>query len=278
MEGTMMIYRSTGTNPGVAGFSSEETSRLRWGIAAAGLGAALMSSVAMGQTATTAPAPELQKIIVTGSLIKRTDIETPSPVQVLTADAIKEMGYTNISQVLSNLSANGQGTLNQGFSGAFASGGSGVALRGLTVGGTLTLIDGQRMVAYPISDDNERSFVDVSAIPINAVERVEVLKDGASAIYGADAIAGVVNIILKKSYTGTEFAAEAGTSQKHDGTTEHLSGISGIGDLASDGYNAYVAVDFHHTDQILATSRNSGFTNLNFGNYPCRLNTTAGGI
>ena len=271
-----MMHRSTGRNPGGATFSSEKTSRLRWGIAAAGLGAALTSAVAMGQTAVTAPAPELQEIIVTGSLIKRTDIETPSPVQVLTADAIKEMGYTNISQVLSNLSANGQGTLNQGFSGAFASGGSGVALRGLTVGGTLTLIDGQRMVAYPISDDNERSFVDVSAIPINAVERVEVLKDGASAIYGADAIAGVVNIILKKSYTGTEFAAEAGTSQKHDGTTEHLSGISGIGDLASDGYNAYVAVDFHHTDQILATSRNSGFTNLNFGNYPGGLNTTPG--
>jgi iron complex outermembrane receptor protein len=250
--------------------------RLEWGIAAAGLSAALMSAVAMGQTATTAPGPELQEIIVTGSLIKRTDIETPSPVQVLSSDAIKEMGYTNISQVLSNLSANGQGTLNQGFSGAFASGGSGVALRGLTVGGTLTLIDGQRMVAYPISDDNERSFVDVSAIPINAVERVEVLKDGASAVYGADAIAGVVNIILKKSYTGTEFSAEAGTSQKHDGTTEHLSGISGIGDLASDGYNAYVAVDYHHTDQILATSRSGGFTNLDFSNLPGGLNGTPG--
>jgi iron complex outermembrane recepter protein len=271
-----MMYRSTGGNPGGRGFSSEKTSRLTWGVVAAGVGTALMSAVAMGQTVATAPAPELQEIIVTGSLIKRTDIETPSPVQLLTADDIKQQGYTNISQVLSNLSANGQGTLNQGFSGAFASGGSGVALRGLTVGGTLTLIDGQRMVAYPISDDNERSFVDVSAIPINAVERVEVLKDGASAVYGADAIAGVVNIILKKSYTGTEFAAEAGTSQKHDGTTEHLSGISGIGDLASDGYNAYVAIDYHHTDQILATSRSGGFTNLDFSHLPGGLNTTPG--
>jgi iron complex outermembrane receptor protein len=271
-----MMYRTMGRNPGGTSFSSEKPCRLRWGLAATGLGAALMSAAAMGQTASTAPVPELQEIVVTGSLIKRTDIETPSPVQVLSADDIKSQGYTNISQVLANLSANGQGTLSQGFSGAFASGGSGVALRGLTVGGTLTLIDGQRMVAYPISDDNERSFVDVSAIPINAVERVEVLKDGASAVYGADAIAGVVNIILKKSYTGTEFAAEAGTSQKHDGTTEHLSGISGIGDLASDGYNAYVAVDFHHTDQILATSRHGGFTNLDFSSLPNGLNTTPG--
>src|ERR1700721_1242978 len=139
----IMMYRSTGRNPGGPGFSEEKTSRLRWGVAAAGLGTALMSAVAMGQTVASAPAPELQEIIVTGSLIKRTDIETPSPVQLLTADDIKQQGYTNISQVLSNLSANGQGTLNQGFSGAFASGGSGVALRGLTVGGSLTLIDGQ---------------------------------------------------------------------------------------------------------------------------------------
>jgi iron complex outermembrane receptor protein len=252
------------------------SSRLRSGVAAAGLGAALMSIVAMGQTAATAPAPELQEIIVTGSLIKRTDIETPSPVQVLSADAIQQMGYTNISQVLSNLSANGQGTLSQSFGQAFASGASGVALRGLTVGGTLVLVDGKRMVDYPISDDNQRSFVDVSAIPFNAIERVEVLKDGASAIYGADAIAGVVNIILKKSYTGTEVTAEGGTSQKHDGTTEHLAGISGIGDLASDGYNAYVAVDFHHQDQILAANRQGGFTNLNFSTLPGGLNTTPG--
>jgi iron complex outermembrane receptor protein len=102
------------------------------------------------------------------------------------------------------------------------------------------------------------------------------LKDGASAIYGADAIAGVVNIILKKNYTGTEITAEAGTSQKHDGTTEHLAGITGIGDLASDGYNAYLAIDFHHQDQILAADRHGGFTNLNFSSLPGGLNTTPG--
>jgi iron complex outermembrane recepter protein len=271
-----MMYRLTGTNPGGAGFSSERTSRLRWGIAAAGLGAALISAVAMGQTVATAPAPELQEVIVTGSLIKRTDLETPSPVQVLTGAEIQQMGYTNVSQVLANLSANGQGTLSQSFGQAFAAGASGVALRGLTVGGTLVLIDGKRMVDYPISDDNQRSFVDVSAIPFNAIERVEVLKDGASAIYGADAIAGVVNIILKKNYTGTEVTAEAGTSQKHDGTTEHLAGISGIGDLANDGYNVYVAIDFHHQDQILAADRQGGFTMQDWSGIPGGLNTTPG--
>jgi iron complex outermembrane recepter protein len=230
-----------------------------------------------------APAPatnqgELQEIIVTGSLIKRTDIETPSPVQIISGAEIAQMGYTNVSQALANLSANGQGTLSQSFGQAFASGASGIALRGLTVGGTLTLIDGKRMVDYPISDDNQRSFVDVSAIPINAVERIEVLKDGASAIYGADAIAGVVNIILKKSYTGAEITAETGTSQKHDGTTEHLAGIFGHGDLDSDGYNAYIAIDWHHQDQILASNRQGGYTNLDYSSLPGGINTTPGAV
>jgi iron complex outermembrane recepter protein len=109
----------------------------------------------------------------------------------------------------------------------------------MTVGDTLVLIDGKRMVAYPISDDNQGQFTDISAIPINAIDHMEVLKDGASAIYGADAIAGVVNIILKKSFSGFEATAQGGTSDKHDGTTEHLAVLDGIGDLDADGYNAY---------------------------------------
>jgi iron complex outermembrane receptor protein len=152
-------------------------------------------------------------------------------VQIVTAKDIEESGYTTISDVLRNISANGQGTLSQSFNGAFATGGAGVALRGLTVGGTLTLIDGHRMVGYPLTDDGERNFVDVSSIPFNAVERVEVLKDGASAEYGSDAIAGVVNIILRKTYTGAEFTAEAGDSTYNDGRMEHLSGLWGGGDL-----------------------------------------------
>jgi iron complex outermembrane receptor protein len=220
--------------------------------------------------------PELQEIVVTGSLIKRTDTETPSPVQVITADDLKNSGYTNVSDVIRNLAATGMGTLNQNFDQAFASGGSGVALRGLTVGDTLTLIDGERMVAYPLSDDGQRSFVDITDIPFNAIDTVEVLKDGASAIYGADAIAGVVNIKLKKTYVGSDFVVEGGTTQHGDGTTEHLSGIMGFGDLSNDGYNVYVAVDFHHTDKIDASSRSGAFTNLDWSDLPGGLNTMPG--
>ena len=108
----------------------------------------------------------LEKITVTGSFIKRADIETPSPVQVITAADLKESGYTSISDVLNHLTANGQGTLSQGFNRAFAGGASGVSLRGLTVGATLVLIDGHRMAPYPLSDDGQRPFVDISNIPL----------------------------------------------------------------------------------------------------------------
>lgn len=220
---------------------------LRVGMGLCGLCAVLFagSSIAQVQTSTanSAPAPELQEIVVTGSLIRRTESESPNPVQVVTAQDLEQSGYTTVSDVLRNLSANGQGTLSQSFNGAFASGASGVALRGLTVGGTLTLIDNYRMVTNPLTDDGQRSFVDVSSIPFNAVERVEVLKDGASSEYGSDAIAGVVNIILRKTYTGAEVNVEGGESRFSDGRMLHLSALAGTGDLRSDGYNWWVAAN-----------------------------------
>jgi len=174
---------------------------------AAVLGIAILSST-VAQSADTGTAQEgaVQEVVVTGSLIQRTDTETPAPVQVVTSDDIANSGYTSVADVLHALPSNGQGNLNQSFGTAFASGAAGVSLRGMTVDATLVLIDGHRMAAYPISDDGQRSFVDVSNIPLGVIDRVEVLKDGASAVYGSDAIAGVVNIILKKTFVGQEIA------------------------------------------------------------------------
>ncbi|HTX24582.1 MAG TPA: TonB-dependent receptor [Steroidobacteraceae bacterium] len=241
------------------------------------LGVASLAAYAQEQTQAQAQAEQapLQEVVVTGTMIKRSDFETPSPVQLITAEDMQNSGFTSVSQVLSNLAANGQGTLSQSFAGAFASGASGIALRGLTVGATLTLIDGERMVAYPLSDDGERSFVDTSAIPLVAVDHIDVEKDGASSEYGSDAIAGVVNVILKKTFTGFEFSAEGGTTNHADGTTERITGIAGIGDLTDDGYNAYLALEYRHQDEIWITSRSGpwdqlnwipeGGTNANFG-------------
>jgi iron complex outermembrane receptor protein len=225
----------------------------------------IAATTAIAQVAAPTSQPALEEIVVTGSMIKRTDTETPSPVQIISAQDLVNSGFTSVSQVLNTLSANGSGTLSQSFNGAFASGGSGVSLRGLTVGNTLTLIDGYRMVGYPLTDDGERSFVDVTAIPFNAVERIEVLKDGASAEYGSDAVAGVVNIILKKSYVGAELGAEYGDSQHHDGALYHLTGIWGTGDLDSDGHNLYVSAEYRRQDAIpFANRAGEQFTTENF--------------
>jgi iron complex outermembrane receptor protein len=222
---------------------------------------------AAAQTAaakTSDEAASLETVVVTGSHIRRTDTETAVPLQVVTAEQMQESGFTSTQQVLNNLTANGQGTLSQSFSGAFAAGASGVALRGLTVGYTLVLIDGHRMAPYPIGDDGQRSFVDVSNIPFDAIERVEVLKDGASAVYGSDAIAGVVNIILKKSFQGLTATADAGTSSHADGTTYHASAIWGTGDLATDGHNFYISGEYRKAQQIRFSDRGGPFSNFDY--------------
>ncbi|MGH8201717.1 MAG: TonB-dependent receptor plug domain-containing protein [Steroidobacteraceae bacterium] len=218
--------------------------------------------------AASGPSPQqLQTIVITGSLIERTATESPNPVQVISAKDLVQSGYTDISDVLRNISANGASTLSQSFSFAFAAGASGISLRGLSLGDTLVLIDGERSVPYPLLDDNERSFVDLSSIPFTAIQQVQVLKDGASALYGADAVAGVVNVILRKEYQGFHLSTEAGTSQHWDGTQEHVGFIGGRGDLASDGYNWYVSGDLRHQDSILAANRSGQWDSLDFNGY-----------
>ena len=225
----------------------------------------LWGTSASAQDAAVGASPaDVQRVMVTGSNIRRTDTETPSPVQVITAEDIKASGYTSIQDVLHGITANGQGTLSQGFSGAFASGAAGVSLRGLNTSATLVLIDGHRSAPYPIGDDGQRSFVDIANIPFDAVERIEVLKDGASAVYGSDAIAGVVNIILKRSFTGGKISADIGNSWKNDGTTRHASGIYGIGDLPKDGYSAFLSAEIRKQDQIRYSDRGGNYTNTDF--------------
>lgn len=217
------------------------------------LGLGMLSQSVLAQTSS--EAQPVQSVVITGSSIPRQDAEAPSPVQVITADELKKSGYTSISQVLENITATGAGTLNQGFTGAFAAGASGIALRGLSVAATLVLIDGHRMAPNALSDDGQRSFVDISNIPFDTIERVEILKDGASAIYGSDAMAGVVNIILKKSFVGTTINAEGGKATEGGGTTTHVSVTHGFGNLSDDGYNAYASLEYRHQDSVSYSQR-----------------------
>ncbi len=219
-------------------------------------GALVATMPAMAQTTEAAGASSApQRVVVTGSLISRADTETPTPVQVLTAQDIQRSGKTSVAELLNDLAANGSGTLGTGFSGAFANGASGVSLRGLTVGSTLVLIDGHRMSPYAIGDDSQRSFVDVSNIPFDAIESIEVLKSGASSLYGSDAVAGVVNIKLKKNFQGTRFAAETGDTQHGGGATHRASLSTGIGDIDNDGYNAFITAEWRHQGAIKVSDR-----------------------
>lgn len=202
---------------------------------------------------------KLGRIMVTGSAIPRTSIETPAPVTVITAKEIKQSGLTTVADVIRSIAADNSGTIPTAFTLGFAAGSSGVALRGLTVNSTLVLIDGHRTAAYALADDGERSFTDLNSIPLNAVERIEVLKDGASSIYGADAIAGVVNIILYKTYRGTQVTAEAGTSQHGGGAMTRATVITGTGDLNQDNYNAYVSFEYENDNPIFSHTRGFPF-------------------
>jgi iron complex outermembrane recepter protein len=209
----------------------------------------------------------LEAVVVTGSYIRRTDTESPSPVDVISAEDILKRGMTTVADVIHSLSSDNSGTLTQNFSGAMAGGASGVSLRGLTVDATLVLVDGHRMATYPLADDGQRPFVDIGSLPLGIVDRVEVLKDGASAIYGSDAIAGVVNIITKKEFTGFDMSTNLGSSYKADGLEQRLSATYGFGTLANDGHNFYFNVEYRHQAEIKQEDRGSYLNNLDLRSY-----------
>jgi iron complex outermembrane recepter protein len=209
----------------------------------------------------------LETIVVTGSYIRRTDTESPSPVDIIGAADIVKSGKTTIADVIHSLSSDNSGTLTSNFSGAMAGGASGVSLRGLTVDATLVLVDGHRMATYPLADDGQRPFVDIGSLPLGIVDRVEVLKDGASAIYGSDAIAGVVNIITKRQFTGFDVSTNLGSSYKGDGLEQRLSATYGFGNLSNDGHNLYFNVEYRHQAEIKQENRGSYLNQLDLRPY-----------
>src|SRR3984893_18027278 len=218
--------------------------------------AAHAAPVAAAQSAAAQPpSPKLEEVVVTGSLVRREDLITPSPVTVISAEDIENSGMTTITDVVRSISADNSGTIPTAFGLGFAAGSSGVALRGLTVNSTLVLINGRRATSYPLADDGQRAFVDLNTIPLSAVDHVEVLRDGASSLYGADAIAGVVNIILRETFQGATTDAEVGFSERGGGGSRRVSGLFGAGDIRSDRYVAFADVEYQKDDRIAVGRR-----------------------
>jgi iron complex outermembrane receptor protein len=198
-----------------------------------------------------------QRVEITGSSIKRTDAETALPVQVITRQEIQATGAVNVEQLLQSVSAlsSSGATPNSSSSGATTGGLSGISLRGLTSIRTLVLINGRRIAPYGIGFVGDSVSVDVNSIPLAAIERVEVLKDGASAIYGSDAIAGVVNFILRKDYQALELSAEYGDTT-HGGASNKRATITwGKGDITSDKFNVMVTASFQKESALFGRDR-----------------------
>jgi outer membrane receptor protein involved in Fe transport len=160
-------------------------------------------------------AVKLEKFEVTGSHIKRVDTEGPSPIKIITRQEIEYSGRTNLTDMLRELPEAGVIGINEAGTTAAVRGSTALDLRGLGANNTLVIVNGRR-VAPTGNNSGGVVFVDLNRFPIAMVERVEVLKDGASAIYGADATSGVVNIILRKDYTGAEVGFSYGNSFKTD--------------------------------------------------------------
>jgi outer membrane receptor protein involved in Fe transport len=156
---------------------------------------------------------ELEEVYVTGSRIRRVDTETASPVQVLTDEAIKESGAATIGELMQKLPMIGGAATNPTVNNGGGDGAANIELRGLGVERTLVLLNGRRYGAL----GDATSSIDVNSIPVNMIERVEVLKQGAGAIYGSDAIGGVVNFITRDSFEGAEVSLDYGTSSRSDG-------------------------------------------------------------
>jgi len=199
---------------------------------------------------------KVEKVEVTGSNIKRTDVETVAPVDVITREQIERSGQPTIAEVLRNVPANSGNSYSESFSNSFAPGASGISLRGLGQKATLVLINGRRTAGYGFAQNLQDTFVDLNSIPSSAVERIEVLKDGASAIYGSDAIAGVVNVILRKDYKGIEFSAGAGSASGNG--DYRFSATGGFGDLGKDKYSVLGVFDYYKRDLVMLNETDFG--------------------
>ena len=207
-------------------------------------------------TAQAATSPSGGEIVITGTLLKRVGTDTVSPVTTISSAVLQQRGVNTATQALQTLSNNNAGTIPNSWNAGgfnFAGGASGISLRGLDSSYSLVLFDGLRGALYPYADDGARNFVDTNTIPDFLIDRIEVLRDGASSTYGTDAIAGVVNIITKKQINGLHLEGSFGLAE-HKGNAKEfrIAGAYGIGDLANQGFNVYVGGEYQRNNQLLA--------------------------
>ncbi|WP_324614084.1 TonB-dependent receptor plug domain-containing protein [Ferrimonas sediminicola] len=194
---------------------------------------------------------DVERIEVTGSRIKRTDMETATPVTVLDASDMAKQGFTNVQDALQSLTSTTGAMTTQSVHG-FTPAASSISLRGAGANRTLTLINGKRLNQYPKPAGGTDNFVDTANLPMEAVARIEVLQSGGSAIYGADAVGGVINIILKRDFEGVALKYRHGDTTEGGGANDRIA--LSIGSSSERG-NVSTFLEFTDNEQLKATDR-----------------------
>jgi iron complex outermembrane receptor protein len=212
------------------------------------------SAGAIAQVAT--EPTRVEKVEVTGSSIKRVEGETALPVQTIKKEDIEKAGVTTAAELLKLVSANTAplsdgASITDGTSGQ--RGFNGANLRGIGVSSTLVLLNGRRLANFATPGDN--AGVDLNNIPAGAIQRVEILKDGASAIYGTDAIGGVVNFITRRDYQGVDLSVYGATTQEGGAGKTAFTLSGGFGDLARDRFNVFGTLDIQNLDSLRSSQR-----------------------
>ena len=194
----------------------------------------------------------LERVEVTGSNIKRIDLETAAPVQIITREDIKATNANTLRQVLDTITASDNVLKDNGSSSSFSAGATGVGFRGLGKSATLVLLNGRRVSNFGLADGGKTTFTNIDTIPVDAIERIEVLKDGASAIYGSDAMAGVVNIITHRNLQGGGVSTSFQNSYTPGGVPQRTSSlVGGVGDFNKDGYNLVGNVEIYNRGGLM---------------------------
>jgi iron complex outermembrane recepter protein len=206
-----------------------------------------------------------QRVEITGSAIKRVDAETALPVTVIRADDLAKQGVTSVEQAIQRIASNQSNFGASASIGGTTGGKSEADLRGLSgpfgnnANKTLVLLNGRRLANHSF----DAAAVDLNAIPLAAVDRIEVLRDGASALYGTDAIGGVINFIIKRDFTGVDLSASYSKPQEGSpGETKRASIVAGFGSLSENRFNLMATLDWRKQKVLPATDRAFGATGI----------------
>ncbi|QYK03705.1 TonB-dependent receptor domain-containing protein [Shewanella zhangzhouensis] len=234
--------------------ATQLSTAVRLGLFSATLGLSVGAIAAEEVDTTSAEKEKVERIEVTGSRISRTDMEIATPVTVITADDMKDQGFITAFDALQGLSQN-TGTVQGnefGAQGGFTPNADVIDLRGFGPGYTLVLLNGRRIADNPTPYNGQSNFVNLNGIPFAAIDRIEVVTQGSSAIYGSDAVAGVVNIILKKGVESTTVSAMMGTTKDGGGDQSRFSVVTGA---VGSNYSVTAALEYSKQDPIYARDR-----------------------